>query len=96
MFQYTDGAVNDWTFVERPTAYVENGHVTHFIFSVIDLGKGQDRPNDNHGSKIVVVPFDGEAFDRDMQAIVAAEKAAPSQSQRKRAVEAAKQLCEER
>ena len=42
---------------------------------MIDFNKGQDRPNDNHGSKIVVVPFDGEAFDRDMQAIVAAEEA---------------------
>lgn len=30
--------------------------------------------NDNHGSKIVVVPLDGEAFDRDMQQVVAAER----------------------
>lgn len=74
VFKYTDGTVNDWEFVERPTAYVENGHVTHFIFSVIDVGKGQDQANDNHASKIVVVPFDGEAFDRDMQALVAQEK----------------------
>ncbi len=81
VFRYTDGTVNDWTFVERPTAYVENGHVTHFIFSVIDLGKGQDRSNDNHGSKIVVVPFDGKAFDRDMQAIVAEENAAQQNSE---------------
>lgn len=80
VFRYTDGTVNDWTFVEQPTAYVENGHVTHFIFSVIDLGKGQDRPNDNHGSEIVVAPFDGEAFDRDMQAIVEKEEAAQTES----------------
>lgn len=70
VFRYTDGTVNDWTMVERPTAYVEEGHVTHFIFSVIDVAKGEDLPNDNHGSKIVVVPFDGEAFDRDMAGIV--------------------------
>ncbi|MDO7173149.1 glycoside hydrolase family protein [Mariniflexile sp. AS56] len=67
IFKYTDGTINDWQFVERPTAYVENGHVTHFIFSVIDVGKGQDKANDNHGSKIVVVSFAGVVFDKDLQ-----------------------------
>ena len=67
VFKYTDGTVNNWEFIERPTAVVENGHVTHFIFSVIDVGKGEDKSNDNHGSKIIVVPFDGVAFDCDMQ-----------------------------
>jgi hypothetical protein len=37
------------------------------------LGKSGDGANDNHGSKIVVVPFDGEAFDRDLKARIAAE-----------------------
>lgn len=75
IFKYTDGTINDWEFIERPTAYVdeETGHVTHFIFSVIDVHKGRDRENDNHASKIVVVPFDGKAFDRDMQAREAGE-----------------------
>lgn len=78
IFTYTDGTVNDWQFIERPTAYVdeETGHVTHFIFSVIDVKKGQDRGSDNHASKIVVVPFDGERFDRDMQKLVTAEERA--------------------
>ncbi len=75
VFRYTDGTVNHWEMVERPTAYVEDGHVTHFIFSVIDVKKAEDLGNDNHASKIVVVPFDGASFDRDMQEIVAAEKA---------------------
>ena len=75
IFKYTDGTVNMWEFVERPTAFVENGHVTHFNFSVLDVHKGSDGANDNHGSKIVVVPFDGEAFDRDMQKIVDKENA---------------------
>lgn len=44
--------------------------MTHFIFSVIDVGKGRDQGNDNHASKIVVVPFDGEALDHDMQQLV--------------------------
>jgi hypothetical protein len=74
IFCYTDGTVNDWEFVERPTAFVQNGHVTHFIFSVIDVSKEQELGNDRHGSKIVVVPFDGKAFDRDMQQVVAAER----------------------
>jgi hypothetical protein len=80
VFWYPDGTVNDWQIVERPTAHVENGHVTHFVFSVIDVGKGGDRADDNHASKIVVVPFDGEAFDRDMQKLVGAEGPVPGES----------------
>ena len=74
IFKYTDGTLNDWQFIERPTAYVENGHVTHFIFSVIDVHKGRDRGNDNHASKIVVVPFNGKAFDKYMNKVVKAER----------------------
>lgn len=73
IFKYTDGTINDWEFIERPTAYVENGHVTHFIFSVIDVHKGQDGANDNHASKIVVVPFDGIAFDAYMDEVIKSE-----------------------
>jgi hypothetical protein len=29
--------------------------------------KAQELPNDNHGSKVIVVPFDGAALDRDLQ-----------------------------
>jgi hypothetical protein len=36
--------------------------------------KSQELPNDNHGSKVIVVPFDGVAFDRDMEKL---SKAAP-------------------
>ena len=75
VFRYTDGTLNDWEFIERPTAYLENGHVTHFNFSVIDVHKGRDGASDNHGSKIVVVPFDGVAFDRDMRKVVEKEQA---------------------
>lgn len=75
LFRYPDGTVDEWYIVQRPTAFVEDGHITHFNFSVIDVTKGADRANDPHGSKIIVVPFDGEAFDRDMQAVVAAENA---------------------
>ncbi|VGO20429.1 glycoside hydrolase family protein [Pontiella sulfatireligans] len=72
-FKYTDGTVNHWPIVQRMTVFVENGHPTHFLFSVIDSRKGEDGPNDKNGSKIVIVPFDGEAFDRDMQELLEPE-----------------------
>jgi hypothetical protein len=65
--RYADGTVNHWNNMERPGVFVENGHVAFFTFAVIDVPKGQDRGNDGHGSKVIVVPFDGAALDRDMQ-----------------------------
>lgn len=73
IFKYTNGTINDWQYIERPGAYVENGHVTHFMFSVIDVSKGKDRGDDNHASKIVIVPFDGVAFDNYMANLVKSE-----------------------
>ena len=70
IFKYTNGVVNNWAMVQRMTVYVENGHPTHFLFSVIDVPKGQDRGNDQHGSKIVIVPFNGKAFDKHMKKII--------------------------
>jgi hypothetical protein len=64
---YTDGTVNHWNNIERPGVLIENGHVTHFTFAVIDVPKNQDRGNDGHGSKVIVVPFDGEGLDRDLK-----------------------------
>lgn len=71
--RYTDGTVNHWHKIERPGVLLENGHVTHFTFAVMDVEKDVEKPNDNHGSKVIVVPFDGVGFDRDMQKLVAAE-----------------------
>ena len=68
------GTVNHWEKMERPNVYLENGHVKYFTFAVIDVPKEEDKGNDNHGSKVLVVPFDGGAFDRDTQKIVKAEK----------------------
>ena len=64
--RYTDGTVNCWTKLERPGVYLENGHVTHFTFAVIDSEKNDDKGGDTHGSKVIVVPFDGAAFDQAM------------------------------
>jgi len=65
--RYTDGTVNRWTKLERPNVVMENGHVTHFTFAVIDSEKEVERGGDSHGSKVIVVPFDGARFDRDRE-----------------------------
>jgi carbohydrate binding family 6 len=56
---YTDGTQNNWTKLERPNVYIENGTITAMTFAVIDVQKEQDMPNDSHGSKVIVVPFAG-------------------------------------
>jgi hypothetical protein len=61
--RYTDGTVNHWNKIERPGVVIENGHVTHFTFAVIDVEKENDKGNDGHSSKVIVVPFDGAAMD---------------------------------
>lgn len=63
-FEYTDGSKNTWSLLERPGVLVENRHVTHFTFSALDVNKWDDLGNDPHGSKVLVVPFDGKCFDR--------------------------------
>jgi hypothetical protein len=63
--RYTDGTVNHWYKAERPGVVLQNGHVTAFTFAVIDVDKTLDLANDKHGSKIIVVPFDGVSFDHD-------------------------------
>jgi hypothetical protein len=64
--RYTDGTVNHWNKIERPGVLLQDGHVTHFTFAVIDVPKENDKGNDGHGSKVIVVPFDGAALDRDL------------------------------
>jgi MYXO-CTERM domain-containing protein len=63
--RYTDGTVNHWYKMERAGVVMENGHVSAFTFAVVDVDKNSDVANDTHGSKIIVVPFDGVAFDHD-------------------------------
>jgi len=73
IFRYTDGTVNNWSCVQRPTVYIEDGEVKAFNFSVIDVHKGLDGGNDQHASKIVVQPFDGKAFGKHIRAIAKKE-----------------------
>ncbi|MGO8766553.1 MAG: glycoside hydrolase family protein [Limisphaerales bacterium] len=65
--RYSDGTVDHWNKAERPSVYLENGHVAAVTLAVIDVEKEQDHGNDGHGSKVIVIPFDGAALDRDLQ-----------------------------
>ena len=65
--RYTDGTVNHWNKLERPGVCVENGHVIAVTLAAIDVPKDDAKGNSGHGSKIIVVPFDGAALDADLQ-----------------------------
>jgi len=55
-----------WYKMERPGVVLEDGHVTHVTWAVADVDKDNQIPaGSNHGSKIIVVPFDGITFDAD-------------------------------
>ena len=56
--------VNRWDKIERPGVYMEDGIVKAMTFAVLDLPKEEDKGNDGHASKVIVVPFDGEALNR--------------------------------
>ncbi len=68
--RYPDGTVNHWNKAERPSVYLENGHVAAMTLAVIDVEKEQDKGGDGHGSKVIVIPFDGAALDRELQSAV--------------------------
>ena len=55
-----------WYKMERPGVVLQNGHPTHITWAVSDVDKDNKvLPGSNDGTKIVVVPFDGVAFDND-------------------------------
>jgi hypothetical protein len=66
ILSYTDGTVDHWFKMERPGVVIENGYVTHVTFAVSDVDKNDQIPaGSDHGSKVIVLPFDGVAFDCD-------------------------------
>jgi len=65
--RYSDGTKNHWNKLERPGVLLELGHVAYVTFSAIDVPKEEAKGCDGHGSKVIVVPFDGEAFERDLE-----------------------------
>ncbi len=75
--RYTNGTVNHWEKMERPGVLVENGHVTAVTLAVIDVPKDDEKGNDGHGSKIIVIPFDGAGLDRDLKQEDKARSAQP-------------------
>ncbi|HET7540872.1 MAG TPA: MYXO-CTERM sorting domain-containing protein [Polyangiaceae bacterium] len=57
---------SQWYKMERPGVVLQDGHPTHITWAVSDVDKdNQVLPGTNHGTKIVVVPFDGVSFDQD-------------------------------
>ena len=65
--RYTDGTVNHWNKLERPGVVIEDGHVVAVTLAVLDVAKDKEKGNDTHGSKVIVIPFDGASLDRDLQ-----------------------------
>ncbi len=65
--RYKNGVVNRWNKLERPSVFIENGHVKYFTLAVIDVPKDDEKGNDGHGSKVVVIPFDGASLDNDLK-----------------------------
>lgn len=65
--RYTDGTVNHWHKMERPGVLIENGHVVALTLASMDTPKESQKGNNGHGSKVVVLPVDGAALDRDLQ-----------------------------
>ncbi|MBN8459343.1 MAG: glycoside hydrolase family protein [Verrucomicrobia bacterium] len=64
--RYSDGTVNHWHKLERPGVVIENGHVVALTLAVMDTPKNTQKGNNGHGSKVVVLPVDGAALDRDL------------------------------
>lgn len=56
--RYEDGTVNDWYKYERLRFLQdEHGRPTHAHFAVIDCDKHSDKANDNHNSKMIIMPM---------------------------------------
>jgi hypothetical protein len=67
MVRYTDGTVNHWDKMERPGVLLIDGHAAYFTPAALDVPKDQELGDDIHGSKVVAIPFDGRALDRDLE-----------------------------
>ena len=67
--RYANGVVNHWNKLERPGVVLEKGHVVALTFAVIDVPKDEETAGSRHGSKVIVVPFDGAAMDRDLSKV---------------------------
>lgn len=66
LIRYTDGSINHWNKLERPSVVMAKGHVVAITFAVTDVAKEDEKGSDGHGSKVIVIPFDGASMDRDL------------------------------
>lgn len=58
IFRYEDGTTNNWYKYERPKIVKDKlGRATHLSLAVIDVAKNQDKGNDRHSSKNVIMPL---------------------------------------
>ncbi|RZF64623.1 hypothetical protein EWE75_09490 [Sphingomonas populi] len=67
--RYAGGTTNHWNKLERPSVLIEGTHVTAMTFAVTDTLKDSQTGSNGHGSKVIVVPFDGAAMDRDLATV---------------------------
>ncbi|MBN2652531.1 MAG: glycoside hydrolase family protein [Spirochaetales bacterium] len=59
--RYSDGTLVDWYKFERMKIFQDSRlRVTQANFAVIDTIKNDDKPNDNHSSKNIVIPIEKE------------------------------------
>ena len=55
---YEDGTQTNWYKLERPHVLQdEYGRATHLSLAAIDVPKAEDRANDNHNSKNIIMPL---------------------------------------
>ena len=58
IMKHEDGTQEKWYKFERPKVRQDKyGRATHMNFAVIDVVKNEDKGNDNHSSKNIVVPL---------------------------------------
>jgi hypothetical protein len=57
----TDGTKNTWYKFERPKVIQDKlGRATHLSLAVMDVAKSNEKPNDNHSSKNMIMPLNVE------------------------------------
>lgn len=55
---YIDGTKNEWYKFERPKILQDDlGRASHLSLAIMDVSKGEDKGNDNHSSKNMIVPL---------------------------------------
>jgi len=65
LFSYTDDTIEHWYKMERPSVYMENGHIKYFTFALTDVDKSNVTGGSDHGTCVAVMAFDGATFDEE-------------------------------